>query len=83
MEKVIEAAKAFRVGEIDMWTCGYITKGGSYILASNAVMNDDGMAHDLVLILPSAYRHFVPSRVIQLKISAHPDLIAALREALD
>lgn len=83
MEKVIEAAKAFRVGKIDTWTCAYITKGGSYILASNAAANDDGVAHDLIIILPAAYRRFVPSRVIQLRVNVDPKLIDALRKALD
>ena len=83
MKKVIEAAKAFRVGKIDTWTCAYITKGGSYILASNAAANDDGVAHDLIIILPAAYRRFVPSRVIQLRVNVDPKLIDALRKALD
>ena len=83
MEKIIEAVEAYCVGKIDTWTCAYFTKGGSYILASNAATNDDGVTHDLVLILPPSYRNFVPSRVIQLRINVNPDLIIALRKALD
>jgi len=62
---------------------GYLTPGGSYILASPACMTDDGQLHDLAIVLP-----FLPGVVdvgevalVPMRMSAHLTPLAnALRE---
>jgi len=62
---------------------GYLTPGGSYILASPVCMSDDGQLHDLAIVLP-----FLPGVVdvgevalMPMRMSAYlTPLTNALRE---
>ena len=78
-EAVAEAAKFGQVGVIDPGTFGYVSEGGTYIIASRRVWNDYGIAHDLVAILPGALEG---SRVLPLYVAVNPDLVSAIRAAL-
>lgn len=74
-----EAASDGTVGAIDEWTRGYVTEGGTYILAdTNCPI--DGCDHDLVAILPVPVEG---TRVHVLRPTVNPDMVAALRKALD
>jgi hypothetical protein len=46
IQKAILARKPFTTAQ----TCGYLTKGGTYILASPPIANDDDKWHDLIAI---------------------------------
>lgn len=67
-------------GEIDAFTTAYISGGGTWILATTPLSNDDGNAHDLLAVLPAPIEE---TRVVPLRITVNPDLVNALRAALD
>ena len=77
----IDQIKAHKIGKIGTDLYAYTTAGGTYVLTSNARWNDDGQPHDLVAILPMALEN--GTRVIPLRPTVNPDLLSALREALD
>ena len=79
-QDLVEAASCRITGQIDHSTVGYVTEGGTYILASSPSWSDDGRPRDLVAILPVALGE---SRVLVLRPTVHPDLVAELRAALD
>lgn len=85
-EKVVEFAKARRVGEVDFWTRAYLTEGGTYMIASQAGANDDDMPHDLVAVLSNGWMDMLSeehSRVVVLRPTVNPALVNELRLALD
>lgn len=53
--KAIRELSPFQTGQL----VGYITHGGTYIVASTPLANDDDRYHDLVAMLP-----FVPGHVL-------------------
>lgn len=57
----------------------YRSKGGTYIIGSNGAQGDSGKPRDLAAILPG---NLGQGRVIQLYISAHPDLIRELERLI-
>ena len=59
---------------------GYVTRGGSYLLAVPSLWTDDMKPHDLVAILPGPIGG---SRVHILYPFVNPDLVQALRDLLD
>lgn len=59
---------------------GYVTRGGSYLLAVPSLWTDDMKPHDLVAILPGPIGG---SRVHILYPFVNPDLVQALRNLLD
>lgn len=79
-QAIVEAAQSQYIGEIDYATISYVTRGGTYVIASAPNWNDSGEARDLVAILPMALEG---TRVIPLYVAVNPDLIDALRAALD
>lgn len=83
-ETVIEAAQHRYTGPITNTLTGYTTAGGTYVIASNADWNDDDRPHDLVAVLPAPVMvGDTATRVIPLRFTVSPDLIAVLRSALD
>ena len=80
-QAVVEAVQNQYIGEIDYATISYMTRGGTYVIASAPKWNDSGEAHDLVAILPMALENW--TRVLPLRPTVNPDLLRALREALD
>lgn len=77
---IIDAVAARATGPLDYATVGYVTDGGTYVVASSARLNDDGRTHDLVAVLPMPIEG---SRVLVLRPTVNPDLIVALRSAFD
>ncbi|MDO4717525.1 MAG: hypothetical protein Q4B08_08170 [Propionibacteriaceae bacterium] len=77
---IIDAAKARCTGPIDISLAGYITDGGTYILASRPEWTDSGRPRDLVAVLTAPLQG---TRVIPLWPAVNPDLVADLRAALD
>lgn len=69
----IKARKPYGAAE-DTWTIGYLTKGGTYIVASNGRQSDSGKPRDLVAITPFG--------VQSIWIAVNPDFIAELERAL-
>ena len=67
----IRQRKAYRDERL---TC-YRTRGGSYIIAVNAVWTDDQKPHDLVLITPW-------DSVVELRINISPEFVRELQLAL-
>lgn len=80
IEAVLDAIDARATGAIDSATTGYVTEGGTYVLASSPLWNDDGEPHDLVAIFPVPLEG---SRVAVLRPTVNPAWIAQLRAALD
>lgn len=54
---------------------GYLSKGGTYIIANRGIWNDNGKPRDLVVILPG---DLGSGRVIPLYIAVNPEFIAEL-----
>lgn len=77
---IIDAAKARCTGPIDISLAGYVTDGGTYILATSPRWSDSGRLRDLIAILPGPLEG---TRVIPLWLAVDPDLVADLRAALD
>lgn len=80
--KVIQAAMNREVGEITYDTYGYITEGGTYIIAISGQWTDSGSPRDLLAILPGppeVYR----SRVVILRPTVNPQLVKDLRYHLE
>lgn len=80
-QAVVEAAQNQYVGEINYATIAYVTRGGTYVIASAPNWSDSGEARDLVAILPLALENW--THVLPLCPTVNPDLIKALRETLD
>lgn len=57
----------------------YITKGGSYVLATSGAYSDDGKARDLLLILPV---DLGKGRLVRLWPALHPQFVPSIEEAL-
>lgn len=79
-QAVVEAAQNQYIGEISYATISYVTRGGTYVIASAPNWSDSGEARDLVAVLPMALEG---TRVLPLWPTVNPDLIEALRAALD
>lgn len=79
-DHIIEAAEHRITGPLDTWTTAYTTDGGTYVIASDPVGNDSGRPHDLMAVLPMPLEG---SRVLVLRPTVNPDLVAALRQRLD
>ena len=77
---LIEAVKAWRTGSLYSGLIGYLTTGGTYVLATSPQWTDSGLARDLVAILPAALNG---TRVVPLTPLVNPDVVDALREGLD
>lgn len=60
---------------IDYWTLVYTTTGGSRMVASTPETNDDGRAHDLVLVHPAALGG---EHVVVLRPTVDPEWATAL-----
>ncbi len=58
---------------------GYVTRGGTYIIATRAKWNDDDRPHDVVAILPADWG---AGRVYVLRPTVNPDWARALELAL-
>lgn len=61
------------------WSIGYLTHGGSYVIASSPNSTDSGLARDLALILPAELGH---GRVLQLYVGTNPGLLPELEAIL-
>ena len=81
-DRLITAVEARATGGLDYGTLAYVTDGGTYMIASSPRLNDDGRAHDLIAVLPAAFGDD-HSRVLVLRPTVNPALVAALRAALD
>lgn len=60
---------------IDYWTLVYTTTGGSRMIASTPETNDDGRAHDLVLVHPAALNG---DHMVVLRPTVDPEWATAL-----
>lgn len=77
---IVDAAQGRITGYLDTWTVGSVTEGGTYVIASSPDWNDDDQPHDLVAVLPAPIEG---TRVLPLRPNVNPDLVGALRAALD
>ena len=80
LDYLVEAAAHRATGPLDSWLTAYTTEGGTYVMASNPDWNDDHRPHDLVVVLPAPIEG---TRVLPLRPTVNPDLVDALRAALD
>ena len=65
---------------VETWSITYVTDGGTYVIASNGQATDSGRPRDLLAVLPLPIEG---SRVVPLWPAVNPDLVVALRSALD
>lgn len=79
-DDIIEAAKHRRVGRIISGVETYVTKGGTYIIATSPAYTDDLKPHDLVVILPGPLNG---TRVVPLRPNVNDRFVEALQAALD
>lgn len=79
-DHLVDAAKSRTTGQLDTFTSAYITDGGTYVVASTTMINDDDRPHDLVAVLPLALEG---SHVVVLRPTVNPQLVQALRTELD
>jgi hypothetical protein len=77
---LVDAVRSRTTGRLDAGTHAYVTDGGTYVLASDAHLNDDHRPQDLVAVLPVPVEG---TRVLILRAAVHPELVIALRQALD
>ena len=77
---IVEAAQAGTTGKLDAATMAYYSRGGSYILATDGKWTDSGRPRDLLAITPLRMEG---TRVHYLWPAVNPNLVAALRAALD
>lgn len=77
---IVDAAQGRITGYLDACNVGYVTDGGTYVIASTPAWNDDDRPHDLVAVLPAPIEG---TRVLPLRPNVNPDLVDALRAALD
>lgn len=77
---IVDAALKEHTGQLDYATCAYVTDGGTYVIASDPKVNDDDVPHDLLGVLPMPLEG---SRVVVLRPTVNPELVTALRSALD
>lgn len=61
------------------WTIGYLTKGGTYIIASNGSTTDSGQPRDLLAILPGDVGQ---GAVLILWVAVGPQLVDEVVAAL-
>lgn len=59
---------------------GYLTTGGTYMIATAPRWTDNGKPRDLAAILPAPLEG---TRVVPMYVAVDPDLINELRELLD
>lgn len=79
-DDILDAIYARATGALDHSTTAYVTDGGTHVIASSGAMNDDLHPHDLLAILPAPVEG---TRVMILRPTVNPELVAALRAALD
>lgn len=80
----VNAAIDRRTGPVTNTLTAYITAGGTYVIASNPEWNDDDRPHDLVAVLPLPVMvGETATYVLPLRLTVSPDLVDALRTALD
>lgn len=77
---IVNAAGDRITGKLDYATEAYVTDGGTYVIASTTMINDDERPHDLVAVLPLPIED---TRVVVLRPTVNPDLVDALRAELD
>lgn len=82
-----EAVRAIRDRRpfTENWLMGYITPGGTYLVATPAFYTDNGRPTDLMAILPGSLEPLGlggPGRVVPLWISVNPDTVAYLEREL-
>ena len=73
-EPLADAIRA-RQGYAGVQMMAYVTGGGTYIIASTGLVNDDGNIHDLIAIGRGG-------QVVPLSILTNPDSITAVRKVL-
>lgn len=79
-DHLIDAVESRTTGVLDAVTDAYVTDGGTYVIATPGGITDDHRPHDLVAVLPTPVEG---SRVLVLRPTVNPDLVAALRQHLD
>lgn len=62
------------------WLCGYVTPGGTYMVATPGCYTDDGRKRDLCAILPSDIGN---GRVVPVWIAVNPDVVEFLERELE
>lgn len=78
---IVTAARTGTTGTLDPFTYTYRARGGTYIIASQGTITDSGRPRDLIAILPGSLD--LGTRVLPLYVAVDPDLVDALRSALD
>ena len=71
--EIAEAVAARTTGDLGGLLEAYVTKGGTYVLSSNPVMNDDYRPHDLLAVTAGG-------DVLPLRPTVHPDLVSAVKK---
>lgn len=59
---------------------GYVTKGGTYVLAAPAMVTDSGFPRDLLAVLPG---NIGQGAVLALSITVNPDLVREVTELIE
>lgn len=78
--EIVENVRARRVfKKATAGLIGYVTTGGTYILATAAHWSDDNRARDLIAVLPGDLGN---GRVVPLYIGTNPDVVAYLEAQL-
>jgi hypothetical protein len=76
--EIVEAIRARRPFR-DPQLMGYVSLGGTYMVASPPGVTDHGYRRDLIAVLPGDLGH---GRVVPLYLGTNPDVVAFLEEAL-
>lgn len=77
---LVDAAASRTTGLLDHWSGAYVTDGGTWMLATRGEATDSGCPRDLLAVTPGPIGG---TRVHPLYIAVDPDLVDALRAALD
>lgn len=78
---IVNAALSQTTGLLDFWSAAYVTDGGTWMLASSPEATDSGRPRDLIAVLPATLD--LGTRVVPLRPTVNPNLVDALRTALD
>lgn len=80
IKNITDKVAAGATGPLDLWTFAYRTNGGTYMIASDGRSRDSGQHQDLIAILPATLHG---TRVYKMWPAVSPELVSALRDALD
>lgn len=77
---IIDAAQSRATGDLDWFTCAYVTDGGTWVLATAPTATDNNRPRDLIAVLNVPVEG---SHIAVLRPTVHHKLVSALRTAFD